>query len=132
MRVLFLLTTTLMLATAADSQVPEAKGQASWKEYTYANDGFAITLPSEPTPHKDAQLPDLQINVYTSGGVTLRVEVASNGCDSAISTQAEMIEEFRTGRRNPILASGLMPPRLNEGILKDIRSLNLNRLFRIA
>jgi len=99
LRVLFLLTATLMLATASNGQVPEAKGQAIWKEYTYPNDGFAITLPSEPNPHKDAQLPDLQINVYTSGGVTLRVEVAPNGCDSAITTQADMIEEFRTGRK---------------------------------
>ena len=101
MRFLFLLTAALICAATSNGQVSEAKGQVIWKEYTYPNDGFAITLPSEPKPHKDAQLPDLPINVYTSGGVTLRVEVAPNGCDSAITTQTEMIEDFRTGRRKP-------------------------------
>ena len=101
LRLLFLLTATLIFATAGNGQVIEVKGQVSWKEYIYPNDGFAITLPSEPTPHKDAQFPDLQISVYTSGGVTLRVEVAPNGCESAITTQAEIIEDIKAGRKKP-------------------------------
>jgi len=86
---------------ASRGQVPEVKGQNGWKEYAYPNDGFAITLPSAPTPHKDAQFPDLQVNVYTSGGVTLRVEEAPNGCDSAITTIAKSAEELRTGQKKP-------------------------------
>ena len=101
LRLLFLLTVALVLAEASFGQVVEGNGQASWKEYTYPNDGFAITFPSEPSTHKDAQFPDLQINVYTSGGVTLRAEVAPNGCDSAITSQAEGIEHFKTGQKKP-------------------------------
>jgi len=86
----------LALSLAAEGQVAAVKNQNIWKEYVYPSDNFAITLPSEPTPHRDAQFPDVQMNVYTSGGVTLRAEYAPNGCRSAITDQAKMIEEFQS------------------------------------
>jgi hypothetical protein len=95
----FFLTAVLLLSMASRGQVPEVKGPDGWKEYVYPNDRFAITLPSAPRPHKDAQFPDLQVNVYTSGGVTLRVEDAPNGCDSAITTIAKSAEELKTGQK---------------------------------
>lgn len=101
MRISVLSTAMLALSLAAEGQVADVKGQNAWKEYVYPGDNFAITLPSEPTPHKDAQFPDVQMNVYTSGGVTLRAEYAPRGCESAITSQAKMIEEFKAGTKKP-------------------------------
>lgn len=101
LRLLFFLTATLVLSVASEGQVSEAEYQNVWKEYVYSRDGFAITLPSEPSPHKDAQFPHLHINVYSSGGVTLRVSYARNGCESQITTQTEMIEDYASGRKEP-------------------------------
>jgi hypothetical protein len=98
LRVFFLIA-VFLLSVASRGQVPEVKDQSGWKEYAYPNDGFAITLPSAPTPHKDPRFPDLQVNVYTSGGVTLRAEFAPNGCDSAINTISKTAEELRAGQR---------------------------------
>jgi hypothetical protein len=33
------------------------QSQISWKEYVFADDGFAITLPGTPQPHADPSLP---------------------------------------------------------------------------
>ena len=101
LKVLFLLTAALMLAASVFGQVPEANSQAIWKEYIYPNDSFAITLPSDPTPHKDPQFPHLYINVYSSGGVTLRVSYYPSGCESEITTHTEMIEDYASGRKEP-------------------------------
>ena len=98
---MFSLTAAVMLAPSSFGQAPEANSPAIWKEYTYPNDGFAITLPSEPTPHKDAQFRHLYINVYSSGGVTLRVSYAPNGCESQITTQTAMIEDYASERKEP-------------------------------
>ena len=101
MKILIVITTILGLAPALDGQASDAGAHGVWREYAYPVDNFAITLPSEPTPHKDVQLPDLPITVYTSGGVTLRVESTSGGCDFAITDQLKMIEEVKTGQRKP-------------------------------
>jgi hypothetical protein len=97
----FFSTAVLLLSMASRGQVPEVKDQDGWKEYVYPNDAFAITLPSAPRPHKDTRFPDLQVNVYTSGGVTLRVEDTPNGCDSAITTIAKSAEELKIGQKKP-------------------------------
>ena len=48
-----------ILACAVLSQ----SSNPQWKEYVYPDDGFAITLPAAPNPHKDGG--DRHINVYT-------------------------------------------------------------------
>ena len=30
---------------------------SAWKEYVYSENGFAITLPGDPHPHKSSQMP---------------------------------------------------------------------------
>ena len=85
-------------------QSERTNAPASWKEYTYPADNFAVSLPAAPNPHKDAQFPDVNMTVYTSGGVTLRAEDAPHGCDSAISDQLKMLEEFKSGRSRPSVA----------------------------
>lgn len=65
----------------------------SWKEYVYADDGFAVTLPSAPVSHKDPTNPD--INVYTvdfggGSGLSLRVVHQTRDC-------AATLKEFKEG-----------------------------------
>ncbi len=36
----------------------KVQSQIVWKEYIFADDGFAITLPSDPHPHKSPQVPN--------------------------------------------------------------------------
>ena len=38
------------------------EGKPQWKQYTFTNDGFIVSLPSAVTPHKDSQ--DANFNVY--------------------------------------------------------------------
>jgi hypothetical protein len=64
-----------------------------WKEYSFPNDGFAITLPSPPNVHPDSQAPD--ITVYTvllpkGIGVSLRVTHQDRDCLAAF-------EDIKTG-----------------------------------
>jgi hypothetical protein len=61
----------------------------SWKEYVYANDGFAVTLPYAPTPHPDPN--NTNITVYTVHpsadiSVSLRVVNETRDCASTLST----------------------------------------------
>jgi hypothetical protein len=37
-------------------ETPDVHSQILWKEYIFADDGFAITLPSDPHPHKSPQV----------------------------------------------------------------------------
>lgn len=60
-----------------------------WKEYVYADDGFAVTLPSAPLPHKDLTMPHM--NTYTvhlsdDVGITLRVSQERRDCVSTLAT----------------------------------------------
>lgn len=62
---------------------PEANQEQPWKEYVYANDGFAITLPAAPHPHKDSQMADgtaYTIYLPRDLSVTLHVGNFSAGC----------------------------------------------------
>jgi hypothetical protein len=65
---------------------------SSWKEYVYPNDGFAVTLPSSPTPHKDLQLPNM--TVYTvrfsnEAGMSLRISDEKRQCATTIASLKE-------------------------------------------
>lgn len=49
-----------------------------WKEYTFADDGFAITLPSDPHPHKTPQVPN---------GMAYSVPLSSPGAQFSLYTE---------------------------------------------
>jgi hypothetical protein len=111
-------------------QVSTTKGETAWKEYVYPDDNFAITLPTEPVPHKDAQLPNLPITVYTSGGVSLRVENASGGCDFAITEQLKMIDEVKAGQRKPDPTFRLDLQSVRQGTLEGYAFLEFEQTVR--
>jgi hypothetical protein len=69
----------------------------SWKEYVYETDGFALTVPSEPTPHPDAIFPETtDYSVTPHGaywGITLRVMHQNRDCSATLG-------ELKTGANN--------------------------------
>ena len=74
----------LGLATLAFGQ----RQSRSWKEYVYADDGFAVTLPSAPVPHKDPANPTM--NVYTvalgaDSWLSLRVDHQNRDCATTLA-----------------------------------------------
>jgi hypothetical protein len=73
---------SFVFAQRQESQWPQ------WKEYVYAEDGFAITLPDDPQPHPDSSLPDM--TVYTvvvppHGNLSLRVSHQDRDCAATLA-----------------------------------------------
>lgn len=70
MRKLFAAIFAFILICSAPAQQPKQQ----WKAYVYPDDGFGITLPSQPTPQNDGG--DRHIHVYTvrlAGGAVFSV-----------------------------------------------------------
>jgi len=93
---LLALVSALSFAALAFSQSEKTQ----WKEYVFASDGFALTLPYAPKPHPDANLADA--TVYTidlpnadDGTVTLRVLHQPRDC---LATLGQLKEGALTGR----------------------------------
>lgn len=64
----------------------------SWKEYAFAEDGFAITFPAPPHPHPDPKLPD--ITVYSAflpstALVSVRVAHRLRNCNATLAQLKE-------------------------------------------
>lgn len=58
-----------------------------WKEYVFASDGFALTLPYEPKPHPDANVADAMVytvNLPDAATVTLRVLHQPRDCRNTL------------------------------------------------
>jgi hypothetical protein len=63
----------LLLLTTATAQ----KSKEQWKEYTYPQDRFAITAPSEPFLHPDRQNSEVRVySVHLEGRISLAIRVA--------------------------------------------------------
>jgi hypothetical protein len=72
----------------AQQQKPQWHPWPQWREYVYAEDGFAITLPEDPHPHPDASLPN--VTVYTvvvppQGNLSLRVLHQERDCAATLA-----------------------------------------------
>ena len=68
--------------TEADA-LPSQNRTSSWKEYAYPSEGFAITLPTDPSPHDDATMPEMRaytVHLSLQVGFTyecpVRIEIA--------------------------------------------------------
>src|ERR1039457_2189576 len=73
-----------------------------WKEYIYSDNGFAITLPSDPHPHKSSQMPDgtaYSVQLPTGTGLSLHTMQAAD-CNYALDKQAELYAEYKNGAAN--------------------------------
>lgn len=61
---------------------------ASWKEYVFANDGFAITFPESPNPHPDAALHEMTVySTFVTPGarLSLRVSHENRNCAETLA-----------------------------------------------
>jgi len=86
------------------------KSQPGWKEYAYPEDGFAITLPEEPSSHEDQQFPPASFKAYAVTrsqaytvhlpqdlGVTLHVFAFPNGCSDFFGEYRDVIRRAKAG-----------------------------------
>lgn len=90
----------LLFALIMWSSFTSAQEKAdAWKQYVFAEDGFAITVPQDPKPHPDSTLPDM--TAYTvslgRGRITLRVSHQNRDCTS---TLRELKEGASAGKGN--------------------------------
>lgn len=76
-------------------QVEFRAASPKWKEYVYSENGFAITLPSDPLPHKSLGMSGTTYSVSLSNGArfSLYTMEASNNCVNAVGSQSAMYEK---------------------------------------
>jgi hypothetical protein len=69
-----------------------------WKEYVFADDGFAITLSEAPNPHPDAALPDMTVytvSVLPGAILSFRVSHENRDCMKGL---AQLKDDARKGK----------------------------------
>ena len=87
----------LQFSAAVSAQTSPA---AKWKEYVYPDNGFAITLPSDPHPHKSSQMPNgtaYSVQLPTGTGLSLHTMQVAGDCNNALDKQAELYAEHKNG-----------------------------------
>jgi hypothetical protein len=75
---------------SATGEAPIVESQAVWKEYVFSDDGFAITLPGDPHPHKSPQMANgMAYSVPLSNGArfSLYTEQANDRCTDTVRGQ---------------------------------------------
>lgn len=73
---------------------------ASWKEYVFADDGFAITFPESPIPHPDAWLPEMtvySVSVTPFARLSLRVSHEDRDCAETLAQLKDRALEGKSG-----------------------------------
>jgi len=68
------------------------------KEYVFADDGFAITLPEAPNPHPDAALPDMTVytvSILPGAILSFRVSHENRDCMEGL---AQLKDDARKGK----------------------------------
>jgi hypothetical protein len=89
----FLVTVVLWAALALAQ-----RQAASWKEYVFADDGFAITFPETPRPHLDQKHPEMTVyTVFTLASAKLSLGVLHDNRDCA-ATLAELKDGALKGK----------------------------------
>src|ERR1051326_1237532 len=67
--------------------------RTAWKEYSFPDDGFAISLPDAPRKHPDESIPDAtaySVNINADYAVTVRAKKDPRGeCRAALTQLRE-------------------------------------------
>jgi hypothetical protein len=80
----------ILLETSVVGFAQVSLPSSPWKEYVYAQNSFAITLPSDPHPHKSTQAPNgMTYSVPLSSGArfSLYTEEANDKCLDTVRGQ---------------------------------------------
>jgi hypothetical protein len=75
---------------SATGEAPIVESEAAWKEYVFADDGFAITLPGDPHPHKSVQMANgmaYSVPLSKGAGFSLYTEEANDTCTDTVRGQ---------------------------------------------
>jgi hypothetical protein len=109
--VVHLAATTVPLLLTAQSVRSNGTQQEKWKEYTFPDDGFAITLPERVDPHEDSTLSPATFKAFTvsttyiytvrlASGLVLGLHVVTfpGGCSDFLNKlQAAMADPGKMG-----------------------------------
>jgi hypothetical protein len=80
---------------------------SSWKEYSYPSEGFAITTPTDPSPHDDATMPEMKAHtVHLSPQVALTLRVSSQARDCG-ATLKQLKDGALNGKQPGLLPTSL-------------------------
>jgi hypothetical protein len=72
---------------------------SAWKEYVYTENDFAITLPSDPHPHKSSQMPNgtaYSALLSNRSGFSLHTMEANDRCVDAVRSQRQKVDSAGT------------------------------------
>lgn len=86
---------------SATGEAPIVESEAVWKEYVFVDDGFAITLPDDPHPHKSPQMANgMAYSVPLSNGArfSLYTEEANDTCTDTV--RGQLRDAKNKGRKN--------------------------------
>ncbi|HKD83168.1 MAG TPA: hypothetical protein VKB58_00375 [Terriglobales bacterium] len=78
-----------VLALGCNLVLTAQNPSGSWKEYTYPDDSFAITLPADPDIHKDLTKPTTIYSLHATSDIIVKVSVAS-GVEECPTTLASL------------------------------------------
>jgi hypothetical protein len=87
----------VFLAFAFPAPVLSQQENSTWKEYRSAADGFALTVPSLPTPHDSPALPGATVYVVplkADSGVVLRVKKEGRDCSGVVALLKNLKSQF--------------------------------------
>ncbi|HEY6371996.1 MAG TPA: hypothetical protein VIX37_15570 [Candidatus Sulfotelmatobacter sp.] len=82
----------ILLETSVVGLAQVSPPSSPWKEYVYPQNSFAITLPSDPHPHKSTQMPNgMAYSVPLSSGArfSLVTEEANDKCVDTVRGQLD-------------------------------------------
>jgi hypothetical protein len=94
----------VFLVLACPTSIFCQREKSTWKEYRFAADGFALTVPTFPTPHHSPVLRGATAYVIplneVRGGVVLRVKKGAD-CNNVISRRKEQIRSEKNSAVDP-------------------------------
>lgn len=87
--------------TATGSKIVSAKPPSSWKQYSYPEAGFEITVPHPPRVSPDAQLPGATAYLLLPpASMALHVK-KGHDCSEALTTYREIVSSGRESQEIP-------------------------------
>jgi hypothetical protein len=91
--------TAFFVATQIIGVAQDSPSSPAWREYVYPENSFAITLPTDPHPHKSAQVPNgtaYSVRLSSASFILVTTE-ANERCVEAVRSQSAMWEKWKNG-----------------------------------
>jgi hypothetical protein len=85
--------------------------RSTWKEYSFPDDGFAITLPEAPRKHPDRNIPETNaysVNINPDYAFTLRVKRDPRECSAVLAQLRESVVTRKAQETDPASLKDVM------------------------